>query len=551
MSQSQLLSIDEALSRAKKAVKRGNSEIAAQLYQVVLQHQPNHPVAKKALRKLQKELAGSRSRTGAAKVPARDQLVALVNLYRSGQIEEAVLSCRKLLSTYPQSTTVINVLGAALQVQGKFDEALRAFEEAIRLEPNFAEYYCNRGNAQKQLGQWENAFASYDKAIQLKPDYADAHCNLGNGMMELGRVDEAVTSFERAILLKPGLAGAHRNLSILKTYEADDSQIVLMESLLSDPTLGKWDRMELCFALGKAFEDLAEYAKSFAYLKDGNRLRKRELHYDVEDDRRMFEKLAAMFAGTGLNSDLTIADGASVQPVFVVGMMRSGTSLIEQILASHSNVHGAGELVIMSQLVRPILSDRSDVAPQLETDTLNATEIISVREGYLDVLNAMNVSEHVIVDKMPANFRWIGIILSALPEAKVVHVSRDPMATCWSIYKHYFPVAAHEYAYDMEDLAGYYKLYNDWMAFWRERFPDRIYELGYEELTENQEAESRKLLAYCGLEWEERCLDFYKTKRAMRTTSTVQVRRKLYQGSSQAWKNYESHLQTLVDSLGV
>ena len=485
-----------------------------------------------------------------AEVPARDQLVALVNLYRSGQIEEAVSSCRKLLSSYPESTTVINVLGAALLAQGKSDEALRAFEEAIRLEPDVAEYYCNRGNAQKQMGQWENAFASYDKAIQLKPEYADAHNNLANGLMDLGRLDEAVASYETAIELRPGLAEAHRNLSSLKSFEAGDPQIALMESLLADPKLGKWDRMELCFALGKAFEDLAEYDKSFAHLEEGNRLRRKELNYDAADDRRILAKLGGMFTETSPSSDLATGGDASVRPVFVVGMMRSGTSLIEQVLASHSDVHGAGELMLMDNLVRPLLSSRADSARQLETDSLSASEIKSVRTGYLDALNAMRVPEKFIIDKMPANFRWIGIILSALPEAKIIHVNRDPMATCWSIYKHYFPVAAHEYAYDLEDLAAHYKVYLDWMALWRERFPDRLYELVYEDLTENQEAETRKLLDYCGLEWEEACLDFHKTERAMRTTSSVQVRRDLYQGSSEAWKNYEGHLQTLVDGLG-
>ena len=177
-------------------------------------------------------------------------------------------------------------------------------------------------------------------------------------------------------------------------------------------------------------------------------------------------------------------------------------------------------------------------------------DIDAVRAGYLEALSALNVSERFITDKMPLNFRWLGIILAALPEARIIHVRRDPRAVCWSIYKHYFPDEGNAYAYDLQDLVEYHALYEDLMSFWRERHADSIYDLCYEDLTCSQEQETRKLLAFCGLEWQEQCLDFHKTRRAVKTISATQVRRKMYQGSSDAWKQYERHLQPLLDGLG-
>ena len=173
--------------------------------------------------------------------------------------------------------------------------------------------------------------------------------------------------------------------------------------------------------------------------------------------------------------------------------------------------------------------------------------MLSIRENYLDVLSGLNVPEKIIIDKMPLNFRYIGFILTAFPEAKILHMNRDPMATCWSIYKYYFN--GNSYSYNQEDLAGYYGLYKDLMSFWSKLFPNKIYDVCYEDLTIAQEVETRKLLEYCELEWDENCLNFYKNKTAMKTTSALQVRQKIYQGSSEVWKKYEAYLQPLIKGL--
>ena len=528
MSQSEQLSVDQAISKAKRATKQGNIALALQLYAAVLQQRPDHPVAKKALRKLQKKLPPS---------PTQEQITALNGLYHAGQMEMAERSCHELLKSFPDSLNVINVLGAALQVQGKFQEAVQAFDRAIALSPDFAEAHSNRGNALKELGQLDESVASYDKAIRLKPDFSDAWFNRGNALKDIGELDQAVESYNKTLEIRPDFAPAHRNLSALKTYVAGDEQIDAMEDLFSDARGGDSNRTELAFALAKVYEDLADYQKSFSFLKEGNRLRRSELSYKLDDDKQLFQGIRNPFTPGSPGFDAVSEESAAIRPIFIVGMMRSGTSLVEQILASHSEVHGAGELEAMNQLMSPVLYAQDVV------------EIETIRSAYLETLSGLKVSEKIITDKMPLNFRWIGFILAAFPEAKIIHVDRDSMATCWSNYKHFFPTAGNGYAYDFNDLAEYFGLYKELMSFWHERFPNRIYDIRYEVLTEDQEEETRELLAYCELDWEPQCLEFHKTDRAVKTTSARQVRQKMYRGSSEAWRKYSDHVQPLLDAL--
>jgi len=651
VSQPQELTIEQAISRAKKATKQGNIKVALQLYNTVLQSQPNHPVAKKRLRKLQKTLPPNQSANEYTVNPPQNQIDTLTNLYHTGQVVKVEQACRELLQNYPQSLFVFNVLGASLLMQGKSQAAVQVFDKAIEIEPGFAGIYNDRGVALKELGKLKNAIQSYDRAIELKPDYAEAHGNRGDALKGLGKFEEAVESYERATKLKPDyvdayvncgsalrslgqlgeaikrydnvikvrpgyaeaynnrgnalrdigqlegavknydiaiklkpdyaeaynnrgkalsdlgqlkeavenyekvvelmpdFAEAYLNLSVLKKFKPDNTRIGLMKSLLLKSELSKSDRMYLCFALAKVHDDLDEYDRSFNYLVEGNHLRKNELNYNIDYDRRIVAKIKEIFTTESQTLEVSLDENAPMQPIFIVGMLRSGTSLVEQILASHSQVYGAGELGAIDELVSPIIEEFSDRIGQY-MDILSQSKITSVHDGYLGVLAALNVQEKIIIDKMPINFKWIGFILSAFPKAKIINLNRDPRATCWSIYKHYFPGNGNRYAYDFGDLAEFYKLYIDLMSFWRERYPNSIYDVCYEGLTENQEEETRRLLAFCDLEWEKQCLDFHNTKRAVKTASVVQVRKKMYQGSSDAWRKYEEYMQPLIKGLG-
>ena len=239
------------------------------------------------------------------------------------------------------------------------------------------------------------------------------------------------------------------------------------------------------------------------------------------------------------------SEPSTFKPIFIVGMPRSGTTLVEQITSSHHAVHGAGELTNLPTIIGPIATDHLNQG----INKLPQKPFLSIREQYLDVLSNLNVSESVITNKLPLNFIYIGFILTAFPEAKIVHMKRDARAICWSIYKSNFRNTGNGYSYNFDDLAGFYGLYTDLMDFWHQLFPDRIYDMCYEDLTTNQEEETRKLLEYCEIEWDDNCLNFHNSKRAVKTASALQVRQKMYQGSSEAWKKYEVHLKPLIKAL--
>jgi len=464
-----------------------------------------------------------------------------------GRHEEAVVYCNKALRIRPDIAEVHNNLGNALLALGRFEEAVVNYKNALQLRPDFAEAHSNLGNALYALEKIEEAVVSYENALQIQPDFDKALNNLGSALCVLGRYEEAIPICNKALLLSPGYAEAHRNLSTAKKYQDDDPQIRIMLGLIERRDLHDSDRMHLGYALGKVYGDIGDHDKAFAYLLEANRLRKEDVGYDICSDRESFVKIKKMFSEDVpvLSVDQETEEGKKYQPVFILGMPRSGTSLIEQILASHSQVYGAGELMLLKESVSNAIGDTLHEEPlPLSPDRLQA-----IRDSYLEGLEKIGASEPYITDKMPLNFLMTGLILSAMPEAKVIHSKRDARATCWSNFKNYFFTKGNGYAYDLQDVAEYYTMYVDLMSFWHQKYPGRIYDLSYEALTENQEDETRKLLEYIGLEWESQCLKFHENKRAVRTASARQVRKKMYQGSSEEWRKYEKHLGSMVELL--
>ena len=462
-------------------------------------------------------------------------------LQQLGQLEAAMKSYEQAIAIKHAYPNAHNNLGAIHQELGKLDAAVKSYEQAIAIKPDYADAYNNLGNALRDLGQFDAGVDSLKKAIAIKPDFAQAQNNLGISFQERSQVDDAVKQYEKAIALQPDYVLAHHHLSVLKKYTASDPHIAQMQSLLSTGNLSQSDRTRLCFALAKVNEDLGNQDEFFEFLHEGNRLRKEELNYSLDNSKILSSTVKKMFSST-----LSLSyEPSTIQPIFIVGMLRSGTSLVEQIIASHHAVYGAGELNTLADLIEPILNDH------LAKDKYKLSEktFLSIRQEYLEALSRFNVPENVITDKMPLNCQYIGFILSAFPEAKIVHMKRDARATCWSIYKHYFSSAGNGWAYNLDDLAGFYGIYSNIMDFWHQTFPDKIYDLCYEDLTTNQEEETRKLLEYCELDWDENCLNFHTSKRAVKTASALQVRQKMYQGSSEAWKKHEEYLQPLIKAL--
>ena len=458
------------------------------------------------------------------------------------KLDSAVKAYKKTISLTSNHLNAHNNLGIIYLETNQLESAIDHFEWALAYKYDFAEAYNNLGATLQRQGKLDLSFNNYNKAIAIKPEYAQAHSNLGILFQIRGELDSAIKSYESAIAHKPEYAEAHRNLSLLKKYSENDVHITQMKSLFSNTTLSNPDRMHLNFALAKVNEDLGREDQLFEFLNEGNRLRKEQLNFSFDK----FEKRCSIIKNLFSTTLPIIEKTSTISPIFIVGMPRSGTSLVEQIISNHHQVYGGGELEDFSHIINSILQD------ELTTDkaSLSKKTISSVRQKYLHTLSKLNTPKKIITDKLPLNFRYIGFILSAFPEAKIVHVKRDAMATCWSIYKHYFSSKGTGWAYSQEDIAKYYGLYLELMEFWHEIYPNQIYDLGYEDLTNNQEEETQKLLEYSELEWDQDCLNFHTNERAVHTASLIQVRKKMYQGSSEVWKQYSAHLEPLIKGLG-
>jgi tetratricopeptide (TPR) repeat protein len=472
-------------------------------------------------------------------------------LFGSGKLEEAVEYFKKAIELKPDYFEAYANCGVLLSKAGQFDKAIENFNEAIRLKPDLAAAYSNRGNALSESGKNEEALASYDTAVQLKPDYANAFFNRGNVQSSLGLFDAAVESYNEAIRLIPDYAEAYFNRSCLNEFsQISDAELDFLEKQIRRNDLSHADLKNYYFALANACERTGDFARHFELLLEGNRLRRREIDFSIAEETKLCAKIKTLFPEIkDADPPPVYARDSSLTPVFIVGMPRSGTSLVEQIIASHSQVYGAGELARLRQIIRPVIRAATATDRPEDNATLRNNIEHKINSDYLTYLENLNQAEDFITDKMPSNFMFLGFILSAIPFAKIIHLRRSPMAICWSIFKHNFSGEGNGYGYDMDELAEYYLLYHDLMEFWQTRFPGRIYQLDYEELTENQEIETRRLLNFCGLDWEQSCLDFHASKRDVKTASQVQVRKKMYQGSSSAWMKYEQQLQPLLRKL--
>jgi len=509
-----------------------------------------------------------------------DSYYNLGNIYRTlNQPEKSILNYERAVEILPNYFEAIFNLGVSLEDIGRFDDAAERYEEAIvanpnfiearinlgnifqthydfeqaieqyqlalNLDPNNEEVLNNMGNIFRDLDEIDKAIHYYDKAIETNPKYSGSQYNLGLIYQDLGQVDKAIDQFENSIKIDEN-SWSHHNLAYLKSYNPNDPQIEKLIFLLSKKNLPQIDRIHYCLALAKIYEKLGNQEKFFKFLNEGNSLRKKELNYSLDETLVFHENIKKLFNKSNVSHENPNKPNTlEKNPIFILGMPRSGTSLVEQIISSHSKVYGAGELEKLPKLAKPII----DNFISGDINDLNPKSIQFVRDDYLEMLESFHCNESFITDKLPLNFQYIGFILNAFPSAKIIHLERDPRATCWSNYKFFFSSKENGYAHDFDDLAGFYSSYRELMDFWHELFPKRIYNLCYEELTENQEEETKKLLKYLELDWDKKCLNFFENDRAVKTPSTLQVRKKMYKGSSDAWKKHWTYIQPLIDGL--
>jgi Tfp pilus assembly protein PilF len=467
-----------------------------------------------------------------------------VILQSQKQNEEALKSYERAIAISPNYPDALNNFGNLLLEVGRFKESIEALEWAIAYKHDFAEAFNNLGNTFNTIGMVDKAINNFEKAVANRSNYLNAYFNLALAYKDIGNKEEFLKNINKVLKLKPSWGAAYFHLSQVIKFKKNDLYINQIQEILDNNNLDEVDQTNLNFALSKAFEDIGNHDAQFKALEEGNRLRKKTLKYNLSRDEILFSRIKEAFNPAPDVLKKTSYRNSNIIPIFILGMPRSGTSLVHQILDSHDQVHGAGELNFLNKAVFPYIKENNSI----NKSGFSKKNLLSIRQKYIDSIKSLSFNEKFFVDKMPLNFRYIGFILSAFPEAKIIHIKRDPMATCWSIYKYFFNGNA--YSFNQEDLANYYGLYEDIMELWYKLFPDKIYNLNYETLTQNQELETRKILKYCNLGWDEKCLNFHQNRTAVKTTSSMQVRQKMYQGSSDVWKQYEPYLQPLIKGLG-
>jgi len=435
--------------------------------------------------------------------------------------------------------------GLRLLQSGKFLEAELIFNAVAAQFPKNENALIAKGMLDGERDRHEDAIALFKKALSINSGNISALYNLGLALRVMGRLDESRVCFEKAVMIQPDSAVNHFMLSSLKKYTDKDKHILIMEKLFSRQHINDEDKMHLAYALGKAYEDSGIFEKAFDYYTIANKIERKPLIYSKDKMQAEFELIKNTFNESFISRNLQSGNPDDT-PIFIVGMMRSGSSLIEQILASHPDVYGAGEVKYFSQELSH-LSGSDSIEKICAAISTGDEEIISkAGTGYIEKLRRFSGEEKFITDKFLHNFLWIGAIFLALPNAKIVYCSRDPIDICLSIYKNRF-VQGHPYAYDLSELGHYLLLHEDLMSYWNKVFPGKIYNISYEKLVSDQESETLKLLEYCNLPWNEECLSFHKNLRAVNTVSVTQVRKPIYKDSAQLWKRYEKQLQPLKE----
>jgi tetratricopeptide (TPR) repeat protein len=539
----------------------GRAGEAEQVYRAVLKLQPDHGEALHGLgvlylqsRRAENAVSCLRQAvvaSGGAPTIRNNLGVALCATRR---FDEAAEVYRELVRSEPDSVPALLNLGKVLNALGAYEEAVAVLQRATALAPGDAKVLDQLSAALHGLGEAKGAMSRHDeaatqfeRAIALAPNFALAHFNRGTALTYLGRKTEAAEAFARAAQLEPANPAFRRALLGVERVSSGNEHLKVLEALMAGATkLDPAEQVATHFALAKAYDETGDYSLAFDALQRANAAKRSSSRYDIERDLARFRAIAAEFTA-GFLATHTDAGVPSHLPVFIIGMPRSGTTLIEQILASHPTVFGAGEQSILPDLINAGRAGRDFPA---DVSTLGGDEWREFGELYVERLGAIAPQAARITDKLPLNFQLVGLIRMALPHARIVHVTRDPMDTCFSCYSILFDDDL-DFTCDLTDLGRYYRGYRDLMDHWRSVLPrGAMLEIRYESLVVNLESEARRLIEYCGLNWDARCLAFHETTRPVETASALQVRQPMYSTSVGRAVHYAPWLEPLRRALG-
>ena len=479
--------------------------------------------------------------------PSQQDMRELQYLYNSNEFYILENKARGLLKKYNKSVELQNILGFALSSQRKLIDATKIFEKIIKTQPDFYFAYNNMGNVLKDLCKLDEAKIYYQKCIKINPNYIEAYIGLGKIFLDLNKLDKSAAVFKQALKLKPENGELHRRLSQVVKYEQTSSHVKDMEKIISSGNATHNQQMHLSFALGKAYEDMKSYDKAFLHWKKGNFLKRKQIKYSTKYQARLVKTIKENFTNDLFEKFKNYGNRDNTL-IFIVGMPRSGTTLVQQIISSHPKVFGVGESNQFSNKINECFFKENGFLKEnlYNFDPINFSKI---GEEYIKNIRQLSADTKHILVKDLLNFTWLGFIKLIFPNAKIVHCVRNPMDTCVSLFKNYF-VGGVDFSYDLIEMGEYYNLYRDIMLFWNNILPNYYVNIFYEELINDPKKQIEKLLNVCNLEWNESCMQFYNNKHFMSTGSnSINIHQPIYKTSMQYWKRYEKQLQPLLEIL--
>jgi len=512
------------------------------------------------------------------------ELQSVTSMMYEDKLYKAEKLCRHYLQRNPKHVEAMRLLAAigtrlnilddaeflletALEVAPDFDLARidyvkvlhkrqkfeRAFEQAAELRRRLpgnlsAEIaYANQCSA---VGRYDEALDVLDRVLGKSPNPANIQMLRGHALKTIGRHADAVAAYRAAADQRPGFGDAWWSLANMKTFEFSDDEVELMQRQEHSGELGRVDRYHLCFALGKAHEDRGDYSLSFEYYERGNWLKHEEVRYSADRMQADFDRQKAFFTPARVEAFADLGSQAS-DPIFIVGLPRAGSTLVEQILASHSRIDGTLELpnilAMAHRLNGRVKADEAPRYPWVLAD-LAPEKFAEMGEQYIEETRIHRHDAPLFTDKMPNNFRHVGLILSILPNARIIDARRGAMSCCFSGFKQLF-AEGQEFSYSLDDIGRYYVGYVDLMNHWRNLYPDSILQVDYEDVVEDLETQVHRMLDFLGLDFEPACVEFHRTKRSVRTASSEQVRKPIYRAGVEQWRNFQPWLGELEQAL--
>ncbi len=511
---------EDDINEAIEHQNSGRGEVAEEIYRKILKQDPNHIEAARLLANTAME---------------------------HDKYSDAEIFLKRVVKNAPQYMRAWSDLIRAQRELGKYKEAHENAEILINLDQQIPESYMVRASVEGEAGLHHEAIKTYKKALFLSPEKPGALCSMAHHLKTVGNQEEAIAAYRQSIKIKPDHTESYWSMANLKTFGFENQEIKDMENLLDNSDLPDAGRVHLHNALGLEYESRKNYDKAFQNLSACNALRRKSESYDPVEYETMIDKIIEILSLKKLRNKP--AKSADVTPIFIVGLPRSGSTLIEQILASHSAVEGTHELHEMSLAMQSI-REKSNVNKRFPEalELFRPSEWRMLGREYLDTTTKYRTDKLFFIDKNPNNFTFIGAIKLAIPNAKIINAKRHPLDSCFGSYKQLF-ASGQPFSYDLVELGEYYMEYERIMTHWKEACEGFVLDVNYEDVVSDLDTQVESILNFCGLPFEESCLHFYETKRAVKTASSEQVRQPIYSSSVNLWRNYEDKLDELIEIL--